>query len=407
MSGQPETASGSKAAPKSSEISERSRAASALLVKITADSQGANLSDSKVTDFFRNELWGASAKAPRAFEETVMDKAVDLVAPSSSAATLHPKPSGVNAVEEPSPKAAPVTPKRAPRPQATTTPSPVSRPSKSQAAEEGKKKAPAKAPAPVTARAKSPSPQPLPAILKRTSPKPAAKSKVSKTKTIKGPKTKKDKKDKKDSMALVATSGLRQSNRRTLAALRAPALTQVPAEVFKGLESPAKRPKRCRMPPLQSWRNERLVFERVAGSMTPTLAAVELNMSAPLEESSPPRMLQLPALQPPLESMEATEFVGISTKIFTSKLFALPLAPRTGSPCTVVLRGVGIIHVLDGSLRFAKEGDEGEEILPEGGTRLVKDAGPKLLAPAERATNAAEEGLAGVRFRWLECKHAR
>lgn len=141
--------------------------------------------------------------------------------------------------------------------------------------------------------------------------------------------------------------------------------------------------------------------------MTPTLAAVELNMSAPLEESSPPRMLQLPALQPPLESMEASEFVGISTKIFTSKLFALPFAPRTGSPCTVVLRGVGIIHVLDGSLRFAKEGDEGEEILPAGGTRLVKDAGPKLLAPAERATNAAEEGLAGVRFRWLECKHAR
>lgn len=141
--------------------------------------------------------------------------------------------------------------------------------------------------------------------------------------------------------------------------------------------------------------------------MTPTLAAVELNMSAPLEESSPPRMLQLPALQPPLESMEASEFVGISTKIFTSKLFALPLAPRTGSSCTVVLRGVGIIHVLDGSLRFAKEGDEGEEILPAGGTRLVKDAGPKLLAPAERATKAAEEGLAGVRFRWLECKHAR
>eukprot|EP00438_Fugacium_kawagutii_P012069 Skav210673 [mRNA] locus=scaffold5572:12149:13141:- [translate_table: standard] len=330
-----------------------------------------------------------------------MDKAVDLVAPSSSAA--HPKPSGVNTEESMAPPDVPETPRRSPRlHHQSTTPSPVRRPSKSQkpAADEGKQKTPS--PRTTKPAAKSPPQQTLPPVLKKRGRKPgqpASKSKASKT--LKGPKTK------QGSMSLVAASGvstLRQSNRGKLASLR-PALTQVPAEAFQVAESPAKRPRRCRMPPLQSWRNERPVFERVAGSMTPRLAAVELNMS-PLESSC--RKLQLPALQPPLESMEASEFVGISTEIFTSKLFALPLAPRVGSPCTVVLRGVGIIHVLDGSLRFAKEGEEKkEEIVSAGGTRLVKDPGPKLLAPAEKATTRAEEGLAGVRFRWLECKRAK
>ena len=377
-----ETASGSNAleAPKSSEIPERSRHMSSLLAKITADGSQ-SLSDSKVNQFFRNKLWGAEAKGSQGFEDTVMDKAADLVAPSSSAATLHPKPSEVNAVEAP----APVTPKRSPRlKHQATTPSPVKR-TKSDKPKPADKKT-----SPKTKGRATKSPLPQPVSKKGTKPAKATKSKGHKTM--------------EDSVALAkATNTLHRSNRQRLAHLREPKLTQVSPKVFalSASESPLKRPKRCRVPPLQTWRNERFVFERVEGSMTPTLAAVELDMSPP-DEGSRPRMLQLAALQPPLESMKASEYQGISTNLLKSKLFALPLLPSTVLPCTVVLSGVGIIHVLDGSLRFAKEGGREEEIIPAGATRIVRDPGPNLVAPALCATNRAQEGVSGARFRWVE-----
>ena len=384
-----ETASGSNAleAPKSSEIPERSRHMSSLLAKITADGPGQS---SKVTEFFRTNLWEAGAKGSQGFEDTVMDKAADLVAPSSSAATLHPKPSGVNAVEAP----APVTPKRSPRlKHQATTPSPVKR-TKSDKPKPAEKKTSPKTPGRATKSL------PQPPISKKGTQK-----HVKATKSIKGHKAK------EGSVASVAlakaTNTLRRSQSFLLDRLREPKLTQVSPEVFDlcaASESPLKRqrPKRCRVPPLQTWRNERFVFERVEGSMTPTLAAVELDMSSP-DESSRPR-LQLAALQPPLESMHASEYEGISTNLLKSKFFALPLLSSKVSPRTVVLSGVGMIHVLDGSLRFAKEGGREEEIIPAGATFLVKDPGPNLLAPALCAINHAQEGVAGVRFCWVEVK---
>lgn len=364
-----ETASGSNAleAPKSSEIPERSRHMSSLLAKITADGPGQS---SKVTEFFRTNLWEAGAKGSQGFEDTVMDKAADLVAP------------------------APVTPKRSPRlKHQATTPSPVKR-TKSDKPKPAEKKTSPKTPGRATKSL------PQPPISKKGTQK-----HVKATKSIKGHKAK------EGSVASVAlakaTNTLRRSQNFLLDRLREPKLTQVSPEVFDlcaASESPLKRqrPKRCRVPPLQTWRNERFVFERVEGSMTPTLAAVELDMSSP-DESSRPR-LQLAALQPPLESMHASEYEGISTNLLKSKFFALPLLSSKVLPRTVVLSGVGMIHVLDGSLRFAKEGGREEEIIPAGATFLVKDPGPNLLAPALCATNRAHEGVAGVRFCWVEVK---
>lgn len=399
MSGSAELASGSKTSE------DQNRGASALLAKITAD-RSPSLSDPKVSEFFRTQLWAPTAQAPGSFQDNVLDKAVDLVAPSSSAAppqddkktTLHPKPSGVNAVEDPP---TPVTPRRSPRlQQPATTPPPAKRNrSSAEDASKDKRQPGAVASPPALSPAKSPSPLPLRPILKKT----ASNKKATKpSKTIA--------KSKKDSKALVATSGndLHPSNWLVLKKLREPSLTKLPVKIFTKLSKSSKaptRPQRCRVPPLQAWRNERLVYERVAGSMTPSVAAVELDMTPPTDSITPPRMLRLPALQPPLEDLDAVEYVGISTRHLTSKVYALPLAKSTNAPCTVALEGSGIIHVFYGTLRFAQEGGE-EQLVCAGSTMLVKGPGMKLVAPAYAATYAAEVGIAGVRFRWVERHNA-
>ena len=335
-----------EAASGSTEVSDRSRSASALLAKITADRSP---SDPKVNEFFRKELW---SKSPGSFDN-VLDKAAELLAPSGSAP--HPKPSGVNAPE-------PVTPKRAPRPAPEMTPSPQRR-----------KKAVAK-PVPQKAQAK------------------AAKS------VVKAP-TKAPTKALKAVAKTIVKTPLRASPTSTLKKLHASALLQFPVEMFEKA-SPGSRPRRCRVPPLQSWRNERLVYERVAGSLTPSVAAVTLDMSV---DKTTARTLEIPALQPPLD-FDAVELVGITSEYLISKVYALPLSSSKQSPCTVTLEGTGIIYVLDGALRFGVEGAKNSktEVVRAGGTMLVKGAGRKLVAPAY-AAQRGEPGSAGVRFRWVQC----
>ena len=149
------------------------------------------------------------------------------------------------------------------------------------------------------------------------------------------------------------------------------------------------------MPPLQTWRNERVVYERTASSQAPAVVAVELDMARASEVE-----LKLPAVQLPLPDIEASEFAGISTARMTSKVYALPSqTSRSGQPCTVALCGPGLIHVLDGSLRYAKETEKKEKMADTGTTLLLKDADCHLLAPADRDG----EGL-GVRFFWVEVR---
>jgi len=141
------------------------------------------------------------------------------------------------------------------------------------------------------------------------------------------------------------------------------------------------------MPPLQAWRNERVVYERSASSRTPTVVAVEVDMARSTKE------LNLPALQLPLPQIEATEFPGISTAKMTSKVYALPLQKTTTR--TLDLKGPGVIHVLDGCLRYAREGEKCEKLAKAGSTILLRSAESQLVAPADR------EGDRGVRFCWV------
>lgn len=329
-----------EAASGSTEVSDRSRSASALLAKITADRSP---SDPKVNEFFRQELW---SKSPGSFD-TVLDKAA-MLAPEAHSAP--PKASGVNAPE-------PVTPKRAPRPAPEMTPSPQRR---QKAIEKPGK----------TAK-----------TVAKTAVKPVAK-------TAKGVVKKS-----------VVKSPLKASNTGTLKKLHSKALLEFPLDMFKASEG--SRPRRCRVPPLESWRNERLVYERLAGSLTPSVAAVTLDMSV---EKTTARTLEIPALQPALDSFDAVELVGITSQYLISKVYALPLSRLKEAPCTVTLQGTGVIHVLDGTLRFGVEGAKASkaEVVRAGGTMLVKGPGRKLVAPAYAASRG-EHGSAGVRFRWVQC----
>ena len=189
--------------------------------------------------------------------------------------------------------------------------------------------------------------------------------------------------------------------------LRVPALAKIPASAFEtwqSLDTAAKRslPKRCRMPPIQTWRNERLVYERTAKSRTPSLVAVEVDMTTSKASQAAPRRLQLPALQAPLQALEASEFVGICTSRLTSRVLALPDRPEA-EPCTVSVQGPGILHVLDGSLRIAKEGAAREMQLSKGAFMLLKDSDKRLIAPPLSGRNSGRITL-GVRVLFVEVR---
>eukprot|EP00930_Biecheleria_cincta_P004810 TRINITY_DN105743_c0_g1_i1.p1 TRINITY_DN105743_c0_g1~~TRINITY_DN105743_c0_g1_i1.p1 ORF type:complete len:508 (-),score=62.81 TRINITY_DN105743_c0_g1_i1:133-1656(-) len=183
--------------------------------------------------------------------------------------------------------------------------------------------------------------------------------------------------------------------------LRALALTTVSIEQLG--DRSAGRSKRCRMQPLETWRNERVVYKREPGSHMPAVVAVELNLS-PRPAQDPPRSLGLIAVQPPPplrvkgEPLRNLEFIGVQNKALSSRVFALPL--RRSSTYTVSLEGVGILHMFEGSLRYtSQEGFKDEGMLHQGDTMLVH--GKLVVGPAGTA-NASTEGNLGARFRWVQ-----
>lgn len=183
--------------------------------------------------------------------------------------------------------------------------------------------------------------------------------------------------------------------------LRALALTTVPIDQL-GHKSYG-RSKRCRMKPLESWRNERVVYKREPGSQMPTVSAVELNLS-PRPAQDPPRSLGLIAVQPPPplhmkgEPLRNLEFIGVQNKSMTSRVYALPF--RKNSPYTVGVEGVGILHLFEGSLRYtSQEGFKDEGLLHQGDTMLVHG---KLVVGPLGTPNASLEGTLGARFRWVK-----
>jgi len=181
-------------------------------------------------------------------------------------------------------------------------------------------------------------------------------------------------------------------------------MTTIPVSSIQAVSGPGRassgRPQRARMAPLESWRNERLVYGREKGSDVPSIVAVELNMGGRPEDAK--RKLAIPALQPPLpvqkkgEPLQNVEFVGICTPALSSKVFALPL--KNGEPYTVCLKGRGVVHILEGSLRYQSEDGKDAGELRKGDTMVLRGLSPLLVAPAGRHP----AGSIGARFHWVE-----
>jgi len=161
-------------------------------------------------------------------------------------------------------------------------------------------------------------------------------------------------------------------------------------------EGSRQRPQRQRYRPLETWRNERVSYSRPEGSLTPTVSALQLNMS-PRPDGTPSRDLGCAALQVPEQSSESTgavEFVGLAVPgVFESRVFTLPARPARQRPYTVALRPArGILHVLEGSVRC--EGELGEVELSAGDTAVLRGSLSEALVAPSSATAAA-------RLRWV------
>jgi len=189
--------------------------------------------------------------------------------------------------------------------------------------------------------------------------------------------------------------------------LRALTLTEVPLDAFPEISLAEGRPRRRRLPPLESWRNECLVYERPRGSKAPEVAGVTLNLG-PRAATDPPRQLGFTVLQAPLAQEEPLErekeFVGLATPELETRIFTLPLGGSR--PRTVKLPPArGQIYVIDGAVRCAYEGDPvaAELRLLAGDTALLREESRAVLvAPAELEGGEGHGSVA--RFFWIRLK---
>jgi len=192
------------------------------------------------------------------------------------------------------------------------------------------------------------------------------------------------------------------------------ALAKVAIEALAGRKAGASnvgRPQRNRLRPLETWRNERVIYKRPPGSLVPCVAGVELNF-APRPADSPPRQLGHAAVQPPPLRQNDTsgivEFVSHSTAQLETRIFTLP-APRRGQrlPTVALQPAWGQLFVLDGEVRCALEGDtlDGELRLGTGDTCCLREADRvALVAPFEVQKAAQNVAACTARFLWVYVK---
>jgi len=161
--------------------------------------------------------------------------------------------------------------------------------------------------------------------------------------------------------------------------------------------SDAKRPQRTRYEPLQTWRNERIRYKRPAGSMLPEVDGLELNLS-PRPAAVPPRSFVLAALQVRDQPFDIRGGVveGLMTSALKSLVFTLPpRLARQQQPVTVKLApALGVIHILEGTVRCALRGGSNEEIELRVGDSFV------LRGDSKEALVAAKGP--GARFRFVQ-----
>jgi len=193
-----------------------------------------------------------------------------------------------------------------------------------------------------------------------------------------------------------------------MAEMRGTAMLDVPIETFAKADEPeeesdsekSSRPRRTRIPTLDFWRGERVIYERTKGSATPSIKSVRLN-GAPRSESMGERVIPPQAAQqgvPVIVDGQEAEFVSTSTKNLESKLVVLP--PFTGgraNPPTCVLPAfsVGHIFVIEGSLRYGFEGECGQANLKAGDHLMLPGYDEELLFTSSGGRHASS----GVKFK--------
>eukprot|EP00933_Yihiella_yeosuensis_P015272 TRINITY_DN13379_c0_g1_i2.p1 TRINITY_DN13379_c0_g1~~TRINITY_DN13379_c0_g1_i2.p1 ORF type:complete len:476 (-),score=94.64 TRINITY_DN13379_c0_g1_i2:107-1534(-) len=387
-------------------------------------------------DFFRTRLWGpaSTGRGSASFKESVVAQAEMLVGPSSSAVPppplavessppRSPTPRSLRVPSSPtptkqkapprSPKSPNVSQKASPKPDETplrksrriSTPvvTPMA-PSPSPARTHLKRTPGSPAKSPVRqVRAASPSPSPVPRRAKSPSPAPVRQAKSPSPAPARPVE---DRPRKSKTLKAVAKDGnLTKKRGSEMSTVRSLVLTTVPVDALSsGTHSgdgESQRPQRVRMRPLEHWRNERLIFNRSKGSKLPAVVAVELNQG-PKPDTDPSSRLPLTCwgvLQPPVTQVECK---GLCTENLTSKVYRLPARAAGETPYTVALQGMGIVHVYEGTLRFALAGKVyKEETLKAGGTLLVRGGKKPMLAAPEEGSSA------GVNFQWVAVQQRR
>jgi len=224
----------------------------------------------------------------------------------------------------------------------------------------------------------------------KMSPKTSPKMKVSSTRT---------KPVLKDDGLLKPMSGHQRN------AVNALMLTKIPLSCMRATsEASTGRPQRTRMRPIESWRNERVVYSRELGSNAPSVVAVQLNLSGRPQDRGTDRDLSIPALQapPPVQKKGEplnVEFDGLSTQTWSSKMMTLPL--KKGAPYAVCLKGSGVLHMLEGSLQYqSKHGKAGT--LSKGDSMALRGEQLLVAPPARTITDRRLAGSIGARFWWIE-----
>jgi len=143
------------------------------------------------------------------------------------------------------------------------------------------------------------------------------------------------------------------------------ALMHVPIGVFAS-ESTSKR---VRMPVLEYWRGESVVYERKKGSVAPSISGVILNC-APRMPDMGERKVSLPGVELDFQSLEHEAIIlGEDTEKITTHTIVLP-ASRSNNPPTFSMSPEtnGMVIVLDGAARCGEEEAAENYLLQKGDT---------------------------------------
>jgi len=171
--------------------------------------------------------------------------------------------------------------------------------------------------------------------------------------------------------------------------MRGTAMLQVPIEALENTdeldcEQRQGRPKRIRIPTLEFWRGERVIYERTKGSAAPSVCGVLLN-GAPRGEdlwkrTIPPKAAQL-AVPVVVDGAEA-EFVSTASQTISSKLVVLPPFSfgRTNPPTFVLPAfSMGHIFVVEGSVSYGFEGEMKQATLKAGDHLVLPGIDEEML----------------------------